>query len=398
MTQASATAGRGVRVLHSFPHRLGAGRICDTAFYEVAGAANAGADVTVMPASLARTVPDGVTVRPTLARGSVRVPYRVIGELRALRAHDHIVARRLARSRQRPDVVHVWPLGALRTLEVAKRLGIPTVLERPNTHTRYAYETVRAECERLGVPLPADHEHAFNETVLRIEEAEYDLADHLLCPSDFVAGTFERAGYSPDRLVRHLYGYDPAVFTPGEPPAPGQPLRMLYVGVAAVRKGLHFALEAWLRSPASSSGTFTVAGDLLPAYGEKLKDQLAHPSVQVLGHRSDIPELMRLHDVLVLPSIEEGSALVCNEAIGSGCVPLVSDAASGVCHHEVNALVHPVRDVDALAAHITAVNADRGLLRALREQGLAHAADITWSAAGRRLADIYSEVALVPAR
>ena len=51
---------------------------------------------------------------------------------------------------------------------------------------------------------------------------------------------------------------------------------------------------------------------------------LAHPSVKILGHRNDVPELVRQSDILVLPSIEEGFGLVCTEAMGSGCVPLVS--------------------------------------------------------------------------
>ena len=38
-----------------------------------------------------------------------------------------------------------------RRSKVARQLGIPTVLERPNAHTRFAYEVVRDECERLGV-------------------------------------------------------------------------------------------------------------------------------------------------------------------------------------------------------------------------------------------------------
>ena len=99
---------------------------------------------------------------------------------------------------------------------------------------------------------------------------------------------------------------------------------MMSVGVCAVRKGLHYALEAWLRSPASKDGTFLIAGGFLPDYQEKLAPMLAHPSVQVLGHRTDVPELMRKSDILVLPSIEEGFGLVLTEAMGSGCVPLVS--------------------------------------------------------------------------
>jgi glycosyltransferase involved in cell wall biosynthesis len=58
---------------------------------------------------------------------------------------------------------------------------------------------------------------------------------------------------------------------------------------------------------------------------------LSHPSVRVLGHRNDVPELMRKSDILVLPSIEEGSALVAAEARGSGCALLVSEAAGAVC-------------------------------------------------------------------
>ena len=91
----------------------------------------------------------------------------------------------------------------------------------------------------------------------------------------------------------------------------------------------------------------------MPAYRERLSELLSHPSVQALGHRTDLPDLMRSSDVLVLPSLEEGYGLVCIEAIGSGCVPLVSDACTEVCRHMENALVHSAGDVDALTEHLT---------------------------------------------
>lgn len=391
--------GDPIRVLYSFPHRIGAGRICYTAWEQVAGLDAAGADVLVHPASVHRPLPDGVEVRPTLARGRLRVPYRAVGQLRALILHDRIVARRLPKLAGRIDVVHTWPLGALATLEVAARLGIPTVLERPNAHTRFAYEVVRDECERLGVELPSDHEHAYNETVLLREEREYELADRLLCPSEFVVKTFVDRGFERDRLIRHIYGYDEKTFhPPAEPSEPRAGLTMLYVGVAAVRKGLHFALEAWLRSPASRDGTFLIAGELLPAYGERLSTDLAHPSVRVLGHRTDIAELMRTSDLLVLPSIEEGFGLVCTEAMGSGCVPLVSDACTDVCRHLENALVHRVGDVAELERHITMLHGDRALLERLRAGCLETAPDVTWNAAGVVLLDAYRELVEAHAR
>jgi glycosyltransferase involved in cell wall biosynthesis len=382
-----------VRVLFSFPLKLGADRICTTAWYQVNGLAAAGADVLVLSASISRPVRPDVKVSPTLARGRLRLPYKIVGTMRACALHDQIVARRLEKLAGQIDIIHAWPLGALETLKTAARLGIPTVLERCNAHTGFAMEVVKKECDRLGVALPPDHEHAYNAEKLRKEEEEYRLATRLLCPSEFVVKSFLDKGYAREQLVRHIYGYDENVYYPSnEPRDPKRGLTMLSVGVCAVRKGLHYALEAWLRSPASKDGTFLIAGEFLPAYREKLALMLAHPSVKVLGHRNDVPELMRKSDVLVLPSIEEGSALVTSEARGSGCVLLVSEAAGAICEHMENALVHQAGDVGTLARHMTMLNEDRALLENLRAASLRTVPEITWTAAGRKLLHVYYEV------
>ena len=288
--------------------------------------------------------------------------------MNAFALHDRIVARRLTRLQGQIDVVHTWPLGALETLRTARVLGIPTVMERPNAHTGFAYEVVRQESERIGVPLPPDHEHAYNETILRKEEEEYELADDLLCPSEFTARTFLDAGYPKAKLLRHWYGFDEDKFFPAAEPQAARAFTMVYVGVAAVRKGLHYALEAWLRSPASETGRFRSPVRCCLAYGEKLAPMLAHPSVHVLGHRDDVPDLMRASDVFVLPTIEEGFGLVCTEALACGVVPLVSEACTELCVHEQNALVHRIGDVDALTSHITRLYEDRALLARLRKR------------------------------
>ena len=381
-----------VKVLYSFPNKLGAARICYTAWQQVNSLASAGAELLVFPGALSRPVPSGVRVRPTLARGRLRIPYKLLGTMRAVTLHDHIVARRLEKLVGKIDIIHTWPLGALETLKAARRLGIPTVLERPNAHTGFAMEVVQRECDRLGVSLPADHEHAYNAKKLRKEEEEYALADNLLCPSDFVVRTFLDRGYSATKLARHQYGFDDKTFHPDTQPRKAkQGLTMLFVGVCAVRKGVHYALEAWLKSPACKDGTFLIAGEFLPDYQEKLATMLTHPSVKVLGHRKDVPELMRQSDILVLPSIEEGSALVTSEGRGSGCVLVVSDAAGAICRHMENALVHKAGDVSALAEHITMLHEDRRILEQLRASSLATVPELTWTAAGRILLDVYRE-------
>jgi glycosyltransferase involved in cell wall biosynthesis len=384
--------GCPVRVLYSFPHKLGADRICYTAWQQVNGLAAAGADLLVAPAAIQRPVSANVKVCPTLARGKLRIPYTLLGSMRAFSLHDWIVSRRIEKLAGQIDIIHTWPLGALRTLKTAARLGIPTVLERPNAHTRFAYEVVQRECERLGVPLPPDHEHAYNAERLRTEEEEYQLATRLLCPSDFVVKTFFDKGFAKDKLARHIYGFDETVYHPSDGPRDlKRGLTMLFVGVCAVRKGLHYALEAWLQSPAHHDGTFLIAGEFLPAYREKLSRMLSDPSVRVLGHRNDVPDLMRKSDILVLPSVEEGFGLVITEAMGSGCVPLASEACTEICRHMETGLVHQVGDFAALTQQITMLHEDRGLLERLRAASLCTAQEVTWAAAGRKLLEVYRE-------
>src|ERR1700691_3441629 len=231
--------GRRLRVLFSFPLKLVADRICGIAWQQVSGLAEAGGVVLVFPASIAKAVP-GVSITPTLARGRVRLPFKLVGTMRATALHDWIVARRIEKLAGQIDIIHAWPLGALETLKTAARLGIPTVLERCNAHTGFAMEVVQKECDRLGITLPPDHEHAYNAAKLRKEEEEYDLSDRLLCPSDFVVKTFLDRGYPAAKLARHQYGFDEKTFHPGsEPRQAKQGLTMLFVGVCAVRKGVH---------------------------------------------------------------------------------------------------------------------------------------------------------------
>lgn len=384
---------RHIRVLYSFPHKLGAERICHTAWQQVNGLAAAGADVLVCPGVVQRQVTAGVKVWPTLGKGKLRIPYKLLGSMRAFALHDYIVSRRLERLAGKVDIIHTWPLGALETLKTAAWLGIPTVLERPNAHTRFAMEVVKQECERLGVALPPNHEHAFNAEKLCKEEEEYALATRLLCPSDFVVKTFLERGFAEEKLARHIYGFDEKVYYPcAEPRDRNHPLRVLFAGGCAPRKGVHYALEAWLKSAASKEGTFLIAGGFLPAYREKLAPMLSRSSIRVLGHRNDVPELMRKSDILILPSVEEGSALVTAEARGSGCVLLVSNAAGAICKHMVDALVHQPGDVASLSQQITMLHENRALLERLRAASLATANEVTWAAAGMRLLGAYRDI------
>jgi glycosyltransferase involved in cell wall biosynthesis len=381
-----------VRLLYSFPHPLGRPGIGTTAYHQVAGAIRQGIDVTVVCTSLARELPGEPRVVETLRLGGRRVPHRALGVRRAYAFHDRRCARVLTDLAGEVDVVHVWPAGCAATLRAARRLGIPTLREVPNTHTRYAFDVVARETEAVGMPPVRGHSHTFSPEILAGEEAEYALADLLLVPSEFSRETFLAAGIPAGRLALHRYGADPERFFPAAARDGREGLTAVFVGGCEPRKGLHHALRAWIDSGAAARGRFLVYGDFVPGYAEALGPLLEHPSVQAKGF-ADPAEVMRDADVLVLPSVEEGSALVTYEAQLSGCVPVVSDAAGARCEHGRTGLVHRAGDVAALTDHLRLLDQNPALLACLRGAILTGRDGLTWDAAAAEVSEVYAAVA-----
>ncbi len=381
-----------LRILYSIPDQLdpssGANEL--VAWHNVRCLAQLGAKVTVFCTSCAHPPDPSITLHQTLRLGPCRIPHRLLGHGRAEIIHDWQVAHALHQHANQFDAIHCWPSGSLATLQLARQQQIPTFLERPNTHTRSAIEVVQAECRKIGLHLPPSHSHARDEARLAREEEEFSLADWLLCPSDHVAASFLKQGFPPEKLLRHHYGYDPSLFTPSDPRDPLAPLTVAFVGRCEPRKGLHHALCAWLASDAASSGTFFICGRFVPGYDQLLAPQLTHPSIRYLGFLSDIQNLMRRCDILILPSLEEGSALVTYEARACGCVLLVSDATGAPAHHMHDSLIHPAGDASQLRDHLNLLTHDRSLLLRLRTNSIAALPNLTWTAAAHRLLDIYS--------
>lgn len=379
-----------LRVLYSFPHGLGAAGIGWTAWNQVVELVTAGHEVHLVAASLARPVPGLASLRTTLQLGRLRVPHRAIGRDRAYEYHDIVAARAVRRIR--PDVVHGWPLASLRTFDAAHDVGAAAIREAPNTHTAHAFEVVAEECAALGIPVPPLSPHAFHAGHLRREEQEWEAATGILVPSDEAASTFAERGFASERLLRHRYGHRIAAGAAPARTTSTDPLRAIYLGRVEPRKGLHHALRAWAGSTASRNGTFTVYGALsrdYHNYSEYLAPLLEAPGVRMEGFTSDPAAAMATADVLVLPSVEEGSALVTYEAQALGCVPLVSRQAGAVLEHGRQGLVFEARDVDALRGHLDLVDRDRDVLAGLAANSLAAAPDLTWERANRAVEAAY---------
>ncbi len=382
-----------IRVLYSHPHVLGRPMGIQTAALEqIRALVEAGANVSVACAHTLVELEGATDVFETLTIAGQRVPHRAFGVDRAYRLHDRRTARYLGRNADRFDVVHTWPLGAASTLARARGLGVVGVREAPNTHTAHAYEIDARVRSELGLPQARGHSHEFNAKRLALEQREYELADRIVVPSDFVYETFRTQGVAAEKLALRAYGFTAAPGAPPteRPPAPG-PFTAAFVGRGEPRKGLHVALEAWHESGVAQTGSLLIVGAIEAEYRARLAGSLDHASIEELGFVDDLNDVYRRADALLLPTFEEGSALVTYQAQGCGCALLVSRAAGARMTDGIEGLVHEPGDVETLARQLRMLAHDPGRLTAMQAAAQDNSRHFIWPSAIARQLEIYED-------
>ena len=147
------------------------------------------------------------------------------------------------------------------------------------------------------------------------------------------------------------------------------PLRLIYAGRLDRAKGIFDLpqIDAALRD-AGVDVRWTVQGT--GPHEQELREAWAGPHVRWMG-RLDMAEVLegyRHHDVLVMPSRNEGLPVALLEAGAAGVVPVVTNLRSGVpevVQEGVTGFLAQPGDVQAFAAAITTLARDRARLEAM---------------------------------
>ena len=221
------------------------------------------------------------------------------------------------------------------------------------------------------------------------------MADSVSVPSGFVADSFVRMGYPREKLFLNPYGARLERFRRVAEPEPGA-FTLLFVGQAGLRKGFLYLLQAFarLRHPRKKLKVIgTLASEIQPLLVGHDLSQVEFvgtvPNAQLLQHYSSA-------HVMVLPSIEEGLAMVIGEALACGC-PVVASAHTGgrdFFSDGVEGFIVPPRDVDALVQRLEALIQDEPMRQRMSEAALQCVAKIGgWDAYGVRWADRLSNEA-----
>jgi glycosyltransferase involved in cell wall biosynthesis len=231
------------------------------------------------------------------------------------------------------------------------------ICDRGSTHHRFQEQVVAEEHRRWKVAPPAPT----TRITLR-EEALYEGADAITVPSNVARRSFLEMGVAAGKVHVIPYGVRLDRFAPTEAPLDDS-FEVLFAGQVSLRKGVPYLLEAFARL-GHPRKRLTVVGSVQNEMRELLR-RLPVEDVVFTGSvaQAELARTMSRSHVLVLPSIEEGLALVQGQAMACGC-PVIATTATGAedlfCDGVEGFIVAP-RDVDALAQRMQQMADDPAL-------------------------------------
>ncbi|ACK73850.1 glycosyl transferase group 1 (plasmid) [Gloeothece citriformis PCC 7424] len=252
------------------------------------------------------------------------------------------------------NVIYGFNSACLELFEYAKSQGIYCILDQTLADYSLVYQLLTEE-DKIWTEWSLTP-FTVNQGDLKLMEREHqeqDLADHIICGSNFVKDSLITRGVDAQkvsvvplgRLKDNITYSDPPIIQ--TPLIRGDGLRILFVGSVNLRKGIPYLLEALRQIKGQIPFTCKIVGSL-----EIKPERLAEyrDVCDFIGRipRSQIKDLYTWADVLVLPSLCEGSAMVTYEALSLG-VPIITTYHSGsIVRDGQDGFIIPIRNSKAI--------------------------------------------------
>ena len=287
------------------------------------------------------------------------------------------------------DLVVAWSSSALHTLKKAKKMGLKTVLERGSTHIQFAKEILEEEYARMGLT-------GFSVVSAKIvarELAEYELADYIAVPSNFVVNTFVAKGVDPKRLIQTPYGVDLAHFYPH--PKKDDVFRIIFCGARSVRKGIYYLLKAFTELNLPNAELWLIGNTT--ADGAQILQQFKHEKIFLKGPFPEfsLAEYYSQGSVFCLPSIEEGMAMVVPQAMSCG-LPIICTHNTGggeVVRDQQDGFLISARDIEQLKEKILFCYQNPALLKKMGQSALERVrSGFSWNNYGEKIISAYERL------
>jgi glycosyltransferase involved in cell wall biosynthesis len=282
------------------------------------------------------------------------------------------------------SAVHCYEDGAEETFRAAARRGIKCVYELPIAYWETTRRVLEEEAQRLPAWEPTLFSTRDSHEKLERKTREIDLADVVICPGRFVLDSLPDRVRAEKKCVVATYG---SPQRPSSIPAARKDdkLHILFAGAMTQRKGLADVFNAMKLVDRNDVQLVVMGSPILPMnfYRGQFGDFVYEPP---RPHEAFM-QLMQTCDVLVLPSLVEGRALVQQEALACG-LPLIVTANAGgddLVEEGVTGFIVPVRSPEKIAEKIAWFAEHRDSISLMQDAAIKKSTAYTWSGYGREI-------------
>jgi glycosyltransferase involved in cell wall biosynthesis len=279
--------------------------------------------------------------------------------------------------------VYTFNSAGLELLRFAEAHGLCAVMEQTFAPEEIYQETLREEQEAHPGWAASSAWNRLTPAYEEREQMEWSCADLILCGSEFVRDGIRAKGGPVERCRVAPYGVRPPSSI-AERNRLRKPIRVLTAGTVGLRKGAPYIASA--AQILKRKAEFRVVGPLdVTPHAQKLLGE--HVALLGAVPRTEIHRQFAWADVFLLPTLCEGSATVCYEALSYGLPVITTPNAGSVVRDGVDGFIVPIRDAPAIADCVERLVDDGDLWAAMSANALARAREYTLERYGERLVD-----------
>lgn len=241
------------------------------------------------------------------------------------------------------DILIGWSSFSYNAFLRVKNKKCIKILERGSTHIEFQNDIMNEEFKFQNIK-----PKQISKYIIDKEKKEYELADYIMVPTDFVKQTFIDKGFKNEKIIKNPYGVNLEEFKNiGFKKKKLDKFRIIYVGTVSIRKGILYLLEVF-NDLEFLDIELLIVGNIEDDLVKKLNKYYSNKKIifKKSVKQSDLKNFYNISSVFVTCSVEEGLSMVQLQAMSCG-LPVISNINAGgqeIITDGVEGFIIPIRD------------------------------------------------------